>query len=187
MDKEELKDRAKFFTRLIWGKELDCEVVVNKRLKSTLGQFVSYGNDRKPKRIEIANNILAENKFFVIDTLIHELTHWYLHLIDKDYRDGSKTFEDELRRIGVNSTETTRLRKQGTTYLRDIYVYQCSKCKLELRITKNNDDGYGCWRCGEQMQLRGLNQLEEIEFTPSSNLIGYELEYMVNNRVCNKL
>jgi hypothetical protein len=58
--------------------------------------------------------------------------------IGKDNRDGCKEFEDELVRIGVSSTERTRDRGNKMTFLKTLYVYECPKCQLELRIGTYN-------------------------------------------------
>jgi predicted SprT family Zn-dependent metalloprotease len=108
MNLDEIIERASFYTNLLWNKTLTCDIQINSRLKSTHGQFIHYDNGKELDKIELAKKLLNTEKFFIIDTLLHELTHWYLCSIGKDNRDGCKEFEDELIRIGVSSTETTR-------------------------------------------------------------------------------
>jgi predicted SprT family Zn-dependent metalloprotease len=92
---EVIRQKLDYYPVAIWREPVNCSVVFNGRLKTTLGRANILNNI-----IEISPHINSELIFD--DTLIHELCH----LRYPCSADGDEDFENELERIGVTSTET---------------------------------------------------------------------------------
>ena len=110
----------------IWGEKLIVPVKIDGRLQKALGYFSHYDEKRGRKEsacvIKFAKKLFDYNEETVKSVILHELTHYVLYIRgSKEYADGKKEFEDELRRIGSHSTETIVVSGK-------IYVVKCSKC-----------------------------------------------------------
>lgn len=84
---------------------LDIPIIINRRLRSTMGAFIR--DEDSPHSIEISGNILKYGaKSAILDVLYHELIHYALFIRGEPFRDGQVHFEAELRRYGVSSTSS---------------------------------------------------------------------------------
>lgn len=101
---DELTNRAKFFAKTLWHRNYKLPVRVNGRFRSSLGMYWTDENGN-PHSIELSKGVL-EDEYVLSDTLLHELCHWYCHARNKRFKDGSKDFEKELKRVGATSTRT---------------------------------------------------------------------------------
>ncbi len=129
IDLENLIRKAKFYTKELWGMELDIPIKFNGRLVRMLG-YLSYTKQNEPERIEIAKKLLDEcyNRYRIDDVLVHELCHWYCSKTGKQSKDGSIDFENELKKVGASTTRSYF--SPGK-----FYTTECSKCKES--ISKN--------------------------------------------------
>lgn len=104
--------------------ELTIPVEFNTRLKKVFGRFV-YNNkrgERKPLKIEMSVDfLLSHPKEHIIDVFKHELVHYALFCKGLPHSDGQWTFENELRKNGVNSTHHYQ-------YLGELHRYICINC-----------------------------------------------------------
>ena len=97
---------AKEFTKTTWGRELDIPLIVNNR-RSSLGSFLfgkhSEATRDRHKRIDLVfkNHETHEEP---IQTIKHELCHWYCYVSHLDFRDGDLDFEREIKKVGTIST-----------------------------------------------------------------------------------
>lgn len=129
---------AKEFVKREWNKEFNIPIELYRRVNgSILGSFYrehTVNNKRIPKRITL--NIANQSHEGIVNTLKHELCHWYCFVEGKDYRDGDRDFEETLFSIGAGSThsrgsfgdrfyqqsvinnEMTKLGYKGTSYER---------------------------------------------------------------------
>ncbi len=102
---EEMTEEDRRFLSVNYGIDLRIPVRRNNRLKRTLGQFIHRG--RESDCIELSGILLDYGgKEAAIDTLKHELIHYALFELEKPYRDGDPTFENELRKHNVSPTDT---------------------------------------------------------------------------------
>lgn len=114
MDKNDLifcvdliADCANFLSKQIFKIPCNCPVIINKRLKSTLANFITYKSDESVYFIEVSQKVLDRKDLcFLIDVLGHELCHWRLYTTGhKDqYRDGSELFESLIKMHGFHSS-----------------------------------------------------------------------------------
>ncbi len=95
MDDEQKKLR--FLVRTLAAEEFglffDLPIKLNSRLKRTLGRIV-YKKDKGkvvPLRMELSPVLLDDSKLLK-KTILHELSHWYLMINDKDYKHRSNEF-----------------------------------------------------------------------------------------------
>ncbi|MCA1025717.1 SprT-like domain-containing protein [Cytobacillus kochii] len=126
---EELTDYAQNFLEEKYGMSLDIPIVINKRLRSTLGSFILTKD--KPHEIEMAGFLIEYGADDVIyDTLRHELIHYALFMQGRQYRDGTLEFENELRKHNVGSTKTVFVGK--------VYKFICEACLGEYESLKKS-------------------------------------------------
>jgi SprT-like protein len=120
----DLLPKAKFYVQKIWNIKFDTDIILDKRLKRTLGCYESdlEGNER----IRLSSNIYKiYNELTTDDILLHELTHWYCKKTGKLSSDNDKDFKNELEKVGASPTKF--IHKAGT------YFYGvCKKCGYEV-------------------------------------------------------
>jgi SprT-like protein len=110
---------------------LKCDVLINNRLTSTYGRFVSMGNE--PLKIEISGRLLNNFKQETIKSIIkHEVCHYALFILKNPNKDGHSYFENELKRIGACSTRTIT----PAGYLHEFKCTKCNKIVGALKDTK---------------------------------------------------
>lgn len=107
-----LEKRCKEFIRKEYNINLDIPVRINNRLSRSLGRFViTRGNI--DNRIEFAGYLLKEGTDEqIISVLKHECIHYVLYQLGRDFKDGQKDFENELKRHGAGSTNSIRIKKK---------------------------------------------------------------------------
>jgi len=129
---EQLTNIAKQFTLNEYNIELDIPIVINNRLKSTLGRykFTKKGN---PIQIDISGKLLSlANRQVAIGVVKHEAVHFALGKLGKPNRDGDPYFEKELIRLGIPSS---RNRDRAVKFVGEKYVFECKKCKRNISTT----------------------------------------------------
>lgn len=99
MNNEKLQELADTLSQKHWKTSVSVPVEFCGRIKA-LGSF-RHREPSKALKIKIKKGLEGEE---LIDTLLHELCHWYCFTNGLEYKDGSKDFEDELRRVGATST-----------------------------------------------------------------------------------
>lgn len=128
LNEVELNTVCKELMNEIWGDSLDIPVVISNRLTSTFGQFTHKKEDifgkRIPVKISISGRLLkGDYKLSTVESILkHELCHYYLYKKQvMGYKDGDRTFENELRRIGSHSTKVI-------SNCGEVHIIRCSKC-----------------------------------------------------------
>ena len=116
---EDYKKFANEFSLKHFGKPCDINIRINNRLRSVAGSFVRmYGiayfkedyekrkRERRPITMYIELKTNGETHESIIDTLKHELCHWYCYTEDLEFEDGTVDFERMLQKVGASSTLT---------------------------------------------------------------------------------
>lgn len=99
---------AKEFTLKTWGKKLNVRVHFVST-KSYYGMFRGRTDRTFNRRTPLAINlsvVTLENHEKAIDTLKHELCHWYAYTEGQPFKDGQDFFENLLKSVGASSTCT---------------------------------------------------------------------------------
>lgn len=98
---------AKAFTLERFNQPLDIPIVINNRRRSMSGCFIYKRKgleERKSHlRIELVTKKMKSHEE-VVETLKHELCHWYCYTNHLDFSDGDVDFERVLYEQGVTST-----------------------------------------------------------------------------------
>lgn len=137
---QELEAYAKQFLKNEYGLELSIPIKISGRLTSTDGYFqgrITPKGDRISGNINLSERFMAsalndgaEGLEAVLDTLRHELVHYALFKLGKNYSDGDEDFENELARLGIGTSGATRKdlvksTKKNIWYsVLDIYEYE---------------------------------------------------------------
>lgn len=166
-----LNQKAKFYAKHLWDLDFQLPVKINKRLASTLGR---YGQTE----IDLAARILVD-EYFTDDILLHELCHWYCHIIGEKYDDHTYFFEQELERIGASSSYTMDIRNGQSVYLYPYGCFVCKHCPREVETKDYLEDRvegvigrsiktFDC--CNNKMVFKGLKYVLE-EYMPTSKIV----------------
>ena len=87
MDLLEIQNLCRKYAKEFWGLELDVPVLINSRMRSSLG-FVKFQHHR-PISIEFSKRLIDNYSDQTIDGVIrHELCHWALAKLGKPFKDG---------------------------------------------------------------------------------------------------
>ena len=150
MDLEYLKKYAESFLRKNYNLSLEIPLLINNRLRSTLGSFNRNYKGDKACEIELSGQLVKyATKDVILDTLKHELIHYALFVLNKPFHDGDEYFENELKRLEVSGTETC--------YVGIHTVYNCPKCarkyETELKSVWKTPNVYNTVCCREPINM----------------------------------
>lgn len=103
--------------------KLNIPIKINGRKNGNgLGTFWYNRTLHKPLSIDISKRMIQfYKKESIIDTLLHELTHWACFERWKPHCDGDDFFENELIRVGASSTFTKH-------HAGEVYNLYCEQC-----------------------------------------------------------
>lgn len=106
--------------------ELMTSIKFNNRMKSSLGLTELFTSTNECNGIYLSGELFNISTFddtheYLYDTLKHELVHYALYILNKNYNDGSKDFEDTLKRLDIGSSGTTKNAILYKEY--QIYIY----------------------------------------------------------------
>lgn len=146
---------------------LKIPVKINGRLSKSLGQMVYSCRHNKPLSIEFSKELISGiYKIETVESVIkHEVTHLVLFVRGEEFRDGSKNFEDTIKKIGGTSTRTIKALRN--------YHAKCSCCGERCLTTSKkstykkyiNNKWYVSGCCHSMMIPDGESILEdETEF-----------------------
>lgn len=129
-----LNDLYEEAERFLWdkyGMTLLIDIDIEDDLEDIQGcyEFTASG----PRRIVIADFVMdfAEDEV-VYDILRHELIHYAMHRLRKQFADGQPEFEAELEKHGVGSTGTYRMGRYQ--------LYECQGCHAKLPFHRQFED-----------------------------------------------
>ena len=153
---KELEAYANKFLEENYNVSLTVPIKISGRLTSAGGYFKGRieGGVRRPLEIHISERFIAsalhdgqEGLEAILDTLKHELVHYALFKLDRDFRDGDHDFESELAKLNIGTSGSTseklsKSRKINTWYeVRDVYEqksYNITKNKVTTIKTHKN-------------------------------------------------
>lgn len=145
MTNDQLQALCERWSQEFFGRPFRHRIVFNSRLRTTGGRY--HLSDH---HIDI-NPLMYQE--FDLNTLrgvvLHELCHYHLHLMGRDYRHRSRDFQNLLRAVGGSRyAPPTSKARQGK------YLYRCSGCGMTIRRQRRfNVWRYVCRRCGHHFRL----------------------------------
>lgn len=134
---------------------LTIPIKIDGRLKRSLGAFHAVRNKAtgvgRPKMIKLSKNLIEHYPIKqVMDTLLHELTHYALFMLKKPYRDGEVYFENELHKYGISATQTSG-------HIGKMYHYTCD-CGIDHPYLKRDGHHYLCGNCKSGLTLTNVEE-----------------------------
>ena len=146
-----IHDYANNFLYEEYGISLDIPIKVNSRLKNCHGFYVY--NDEKGLRIELSKRLIDYAPDYIIkDVLRHELIHYALHKLGRNFLDEDDDFKSELNKHDTSPSNYY-------PYIGVKYIIECRKCRsvgetsIKRHIEKNNEYTTGC--CDEGYEYIG--------------------------------
>lgn len=116
-----LEEEANRFLREHYGMKLRIPIIIVDELEKYYAEAAYIHQHKKGVAIAFApSTIMFASEEAAIGALRHELVHYALHMSGKEYGDGSLTFENELVRLGVPSTMSSRVGLY--------FEYKCENC-----------------------------------------------------------
>ncbi|MBD5806492.1 SprT family protein [Limosilactobacillus walteri] len=149
MNNERLQQLTEQWSQEYFGRPFTHRVFFNRRLTTTGGRY--HLNDH---HIDI--NPLMYTEFDLVNlrsVVLHELCHYHLHLLGRDYHHRSKDFKQLLAQVGGSryAPATSKRRVNAKRKWR----YQCTGCGVEIaRQRRFNTNRYVCRRCGHHFILK---------------------------------
>lgn len=168
---KELEAYANKFLEKNYNTNLTVPIKISGRLTSTGGYFKARIEKgiRKPMEIQMSERFIAgalhdgqEGLEAILDTLKHELVHYVLFKLGKDFSDGDYEFESELARLDIGTSGTTnkklvKSKKLNVWYsIVDIYERQGYDISKEKVVT------YKTYKNHAQKQARGNRIAYEV-------------------------
>jgi predicted SprT family Zn-dependent metalloprotease len=156
----------------MFHKQLDIEIILNKRLKTTLGAFVFF-EENTPRHIEVSTYLCQQSEYVIADTLAHELTHYYLYSLHRDFNDTSNEFKTLLMKFGISPSKSSYFVDNNLLYEYYQYIYQC-ECGQTIEfyeqantcIPINYNKYIICPNCKSKMMIKEKEMIC-MEYTPS--------------------
>ena len=89
---------------------LNIPVEITDRPTNSLGEFAYDAKERKPIAIEFSNELVSGiYKIETVESVIkHETAHLVLFIRGEEFHDGTKNFEETIKRIGSTSSRVIR-------------------------------------------------------------------------------
>jgi len=115
---------AKQFLEDNFNLSLTCPIEINNRISTTMGYFSYSSKSNTPYKVSISGKLFTDqrNLPLIYKVLEHELVHYALFTLGKDFSDGDKEFEDTIKRLDGISTRTVRVSPEHPVYI-------CKNCK----------------------------------------------------------
>ena len=163
---------AKYFCKKHYGLTFNLPLNINKRLTRTSGYFQCRIQKKVAVKIDISYKMIATALAFgdfdtVLDVLRHELVHYSLFELGRDYHDGDKDFESELARLDISASGATAKNKVKSTKTSKVYQayprFKCQDCGKETNVitTVNRTKGATifCDNCANHKHHERISQV----------------------------
>lgn len=151
MTNEELLKLTQRLSLERFGRPFRHQIYFNARLRTTGGRY-----HLRDHHIDINPLMLTEHDEATLEgVILHELCHYHLHLLGRDYHHRSRDFKRLLKAVG-GSRYAPLSPSQQRRRPRYRWEYQCQRCGAKLwRQRRFNVNRYVCRRCGGRFKLIG--------------------------------
>lgn len=148
-------DFANEFLTKEYGLTLQAPLKLNGRLTKSLGRHVgrinTYYGIRTTIAIELSKRLLEHyTEDTVLDVLKHELVHYAMFNLNREYRDGYHEFEKELTRLGISRTNVI---SRSDSEPMHHYACNCNSHQVARKLNKNTI--YTCKKCKVDLTYKG--------------------------------
>lgn len=111
MDVSKLNERAKFFAKLIWNKDLDIDLVIDYEMNELSNLIINENVNGTTKSFITINRKIPYciDSCAINNIILYELCRWFMYLDSKDCYDGDDEFESELERRCITSINRLKL------------------------------------------------------------------------------
>lgn len=163
---------AKYFCKKHYGLNFNLPLNISKRLTRTYGYFQCRSRQKVAIKIDISYKMIATALAFgdfdmVLDVLRHELVHYSLFMLDRDYYDGDEDFESELARLNISASGVTAKNRVKSTRTLKVYEayprFQCKCCgeiiNVMTTVNRTKDALIFCKSCNEAKQHERVSQI----------------------------
>lgn len=135
---------------------LEIPIEIDGRLTRAGGSFHYMRKDNKPIKIKMSERFVAcalkdteEGVHAILDVLNHELVHYALCVLGKEFNDGKDDFEQTLARLNIGSSGATNAKKRLSARknvwytIEDIYHCSIRKRKFVHNHTQKEQEWIG--------------------------------------------
>lgn len=158
----QLKSYANEFLEKNYGIKLEVPLILNPRMRTTYGWFKyrknKVGSNKSAISVELSKFFVENNNTeVVLDVLRHELIHYALFMMDKPFKDGNPTFENELKKLSIVSQSNVGLKHKIKNKPKNMNLYICSKCNHKYHTARKliHDGKYHSCNCGGKLLSSG--------------------------------
>ncbi|WP_283583319.1 SprT family protein [Limosilactobacillus difficilis] len=149
MTDQELLELTRRLSYQRFGRPFRHQIFFNSRLKTTGGRY--HLSDH---HIDINPLMLTEHDMVTLEgVILHELCHYHLHLLGRDYHHRSRDFRELLKAVGGSryAPPSPHHRHHSRSYR---WEYQCQRCGARLLRQRRFDvRRYVCRHCGGRFRL----------------------------------
>lgn len=148
-------DFANEFLTKEYGLTLQAPLKLNGRLTQSLGRHLGRINtltgERSTVAIELSKRLVEHyTEDTVLDVLKHELVHYAMFTLNREYRDGYRGFENELSRLGISRTNVI---SRSDSEPMHHYACDCASHQVARKLNKNTI--YTCKKCKVDLTYKG--------------------------------
>ena len=144
-----------------YGYEIDIPIEENKNIKSTLGRvkFRFENNKYVPVKIEFSKNLFGMERSVVIDTIKHEMAHYFVLKETGENHNHDKVWKLWANRLGCRPKATISTEGADMSGEPYKYVVRCRKCGKVIgkykRASKviRNPSRYKSLCCNEKIKV----------------------------------
>lgn len=165
---KDLEAYSNEFLEKNYNTNLTVPIKISGRLTSTGGYFKGRisGGVREPIEIQLSERFIAsalhdgqDGLEAILDTLKHELVHYVLFKTGKEFNDGDDEFENELARLNIGASGSTRKElvqsKKVNTWYKVIDIYE----RESYDIIENKVKTYKTYKKHAQKPARGYERI----------------------------
>ena len=127
---------ANNFLQTNFNIELYAKICFNNSLKQVKGRTILDPNKEEYNEIELSGELLnlslldTKKYDYLYDVLNHELIHYALYILNKNFNDGEDDFENTLHKLDVGSSGLTKNYKKFENKIREYRSYVHMNCGI---------------------------------------------------------
>ena len=170
MNQSNLNSLYSHYNDRLFGSRLpDVAVKWSNRLRRAAGVA-----DYEKEEIRLSQSTIGNNFKWIANTLVHEMIHIEIGLVEGDYRGGyGPRFREEMHRINklnqglvITIRHNYEWRKNTPRSHTAGYVTKCPRCKTISETVRRQPRKYACRRCCEKFNSGNFSPKYLLEWYP---------------------